>query len=279
MTHDTKNLGVICFTGMIDIPVDAIGVSLNANSSGEGQHIRLDLKAIRDIPVPGDAILAVELKDNIVNEPQLYPQGAWKDLDRSGLVIVKVPDDFYARRTGITIMIVNPATGAYLARSPQMHAKDATGDLADSGESYIKFRREPKEAMSFKIVLDPDGPVIEFGADGPVHVGESENSLGFFQYALPSAVQAFASALLLAKEGYDSPRWKKMKTDIARWASSDDWDGMKRRFDELLGDREENLIEAVHKVVTGFVQGRAYSSKLARLLAASSPETHAKENS
>jgi hypothetical protein len=266
--NKSRRVGVINFVGKIDIPAEAVTVAVKSNIAIVGRHLLIDLKGIRDLPIPPAALIAVEIKDNVLNEPNNHAFKTWGEIDRSFTLRVGVDGNFYARRTSIRVLFVDPATGGIIASSPLLHASDDTGELQNSGESYIKFRRDATQTMPSKAIVEIEGPVIEFGAFGPADVAESESDLGFVKYGLPGNVGDFVSALILAEEGYDTPRWSKFKADAADWAGFDDWKSIRKEFEKA--DKPEiTAAKLTNKVVSGLMNSRAYKDKLKRLIAQS----------
>jgi hypothetical protein len=179
---------------------------------------------------------------------------------------VKIGNGFYARRTSICVMFVDPSNGTILAASPLLHAADDTGDLQNTGESYIKFRRDVTQTLPAKALLDIEGPVIEFGATGPVDVAASENDPAFVHYALPNAIGFFVSKLLLAEDGYDTVRWNKFKADAADWAGFDGWTSLRKAYDTA--DKPEvEAAKITNRAMSGLMNARAFKDRLKRLLA------------
>lgn len=264
--NKSRRVGVINFVGKIDIPAEAVTVAVKSNIATIGRHLVVDLKGVRDLPIPPSALVAVEIKDNVLNEPNNHDFKTWGEIDRSYTVRVGVDGNFYARRTSIRVLFVDPATGGIIASSPLLHASDDTGELQNSGESYIKFRRDVSQTMPSKALVEIEGPVIEFGAFGPSDVAESESDLGFVKYGLPGNVGDFVSSLLLVDEGYDTLRWNKFKADAADWAGFDDWKSLRNEFEKA--DKPEIAAAKLkNKVVSGLMNSRAYKEKLKRLIA------------
>lgn len=269
--NKSRRIGIINFVGQIEIPSEAVSVEVKANIATVGRHLLVDLKGVRDLPIPANALLSVEIKDNILNEPNTFTFKTWGEIDRSMTVRPAINDGFHASRTTIRIMFVDPVKGSILAATPRMHAVDETGKLKNSGESYIKFRRDTTQTLPAKPCVEFEGPVIEFGANGPADVAASENDLGFVQYGLPAALRQFTSSMLLAEDGYDTQRWNKFKSDVADWAGFDDWASMHKEF--LAADKPELALEQItNKAIAGLMNSRAFKDKLKALLKQSSTE-------
>jgi hypothetical protein len=264
--NKSRRVGVINFVGKIDIPAEAITVAVKANIAEVGRHILVNLKALKDFSIPPSALVSVEVKDNVLNEPNTFDFGRWSEVDRSLTLRVKIGNDFYARRTSICVMFVDPSNGTILAASPLLHAADDTGELQNTGESYIKFRRDVTQTLPAKALLDIEGPVIEFGATGPVDVAASESDPAFVHYALPNAIGFFVSKLLLAEDGYDTVRWNKFKADAADWAGFDGWASLRKAYDTA--DKPEvEAAKITNKAMSGLMNARAFKDRLKRLLA------------
>jgi hypothetical protein len=270
--NKSRRVGVINFVGKIDIPSEAVTVAVKPNLSEVGRHILVNLKALGDFPIPPSALVSVEVKDNVLNEPRTHDFGPWSQIDRSLTLRIKIGNDFYARRTSICVMFVDPSKGTILAASPLLHAADDTGDLQNTGESYIKFRRDEKQTLPAKALLDPEGPVIEFGATGPSDVAASENDAAFVHYALPNAIGFFVSKLLLAEDGYDTVRWNKFKADAADWAGFDGWASLHRAF--INADKPEvEAAKITNKAMSGLINARGFKDRLKQLLKAENTAT------
>ncbi len=263
--NKSRRVGVINFVGQIDIPAEAVSVAVKANIATVGRHLLVDLKGVRDLPIPPSALLSVEVKDNILNEPTTHSFKTWGEIDRSMTVRPAIDDGFYASRTTIRILFVDPVAGSIIAASPRLHAADDTGKLKNSGESYIKFRRDTTQTLPAKPCVEIEGPVIEFGANGPTDVAASENDLGFVQYGLPAAIRQFLSSMLIAEDGYDTQRWNKFKSDAAEWAGFDDWAAMHKEF-RAADKLEVALEQIVNKAVSGLMNSRAFKDRLKSLL-------------
>ena len=262
--NKSRRVGIINFVGQIDIPTEAVSVAVKANITSVGRHLLIDLKGVRDLPIPPSALLTVEIKDNILNEPRSHNFKSWGEIDRSMTVRPPIDDQFYASRTSIRIMFIDPVKGSIIAATPRLHADDDTGKLKNNGESYIKFRREPGP-LPAKPCIEVEGPVIEFGTHGPADVAASENDLGFVQYGLPAAIRQFVASMLLVEEGYDTKRWNKFKSDAAEWAGEDDWAGMRKKF--LAADKPEIALEQLsNRAVAGLMNSRVFKDKLKSLL-------------
>ncbi|NTF17726.1 hypothetical protein G6L37_04885 [Agrobacterium rubi] len=264
--NKSRRVGVINFVGQIEIPSENVTVAVKSNIATIGRHLLIDLKGIRDLPIPPSALLSVEIKDNILNEPTNHGFKTWAEIDRSMTVRAPVDTTFNARRTSIRILFVDPVVGSIIAGTPLLHASDDTGELQNSGESYIKFRREPTNTLPAKPCINHEGPLIEFGADGPVDVAASENDLGFVQYGLPAAIRQFTASMLLAEDGYDTDRWKKFKADAADWAGFEgDWSAMRKDFTS--SDQPElSLEELCNKTISGLMNHRVFKDNLKRLV-------------
>lgn len=264
-----RRVGIINFVGKLDVSSGDVKISVRSNIASVGRHLLIDLNGLAEYPIPPSAQIDVEIKDNVLNEPNVSSFGAWGDIDRSRTLRVPLSQSFHARRTSITVTFVDPVTAAIIASAPQMHAPDETGDLKDTGESYIKFRRHADQTMPSKPIIDLEGPVIEFGSSGPQDVAESEQDVGFFHYGLPMAIGTFVTAMLLAEEGYDTPRWNKFKADAAQWAGFDDWKAMQTEF---AAAEKPEIAPAMfaNRTVGGLMNARLYKDKLKRML--SKPE-------
>lgn len=269
--NKSRRVGIINFVGKIDIPSDAITVAVKPNISTVGRHILVDLKGLKDFPIPPSAVVSVEIKDNVLNEPNTFDFGTWSEMDRRLTLRIQIGNDFYARRTSICVMFVDPSNGTILAASPLLHAADETGELQNTGESYIKFRRDVSQTLPAKALLDIEGPVIEFGTTGPTDVAASENDPAFVHYALPNLIGFFVSKLLLAEDGYDTPRWNKFKADAADWAGFDGWQSL-RKSHEAADKPEVEAAKITNKVMSGLMNARAFKDRLKRLLAQAQAE-------
>lgn len=268
-----RRIGVINFIDKIDILAEDIAILVKANAYSVGKHVSIDVTKLANYSIPDAALVEVEIKDNVLNEPKVHSVGTWAEVAPQRKIMVDVGAQFFARRTSVTLMFVDPSNAAFVATSPQMHAVDESGVLQGGGESYIKFEKSADSIIPARAFIDNEGPKVLLGRLGPDSVAECERDEGFVKYGLPSVVSSFAVALLVSDEGFEKRRWEKFRSDAANWAGFDDWNGLKDRFKS---ETEKNpgvaLVEMCDRIVGGMMSSPTFKKMMKAAIAAADHE-------
>jgi len=237
------SVGRLTAETIVPIPNDQVEISQEVDAVGEAS-LRVDLSRIVHFPIPDKAEVFLQVKNNhlMTREGFRVGEGSWGEMKPKAAnpFVVPVGKERSPLKTEIIVEFTKPGENKYVAHTGHIRLPDTQAEVMNGGQSYFRTRRNEKSKRPVMMIMEPDGPVFEFGPMGPKSGPMAETDFSFCAIAAIDGVEKAVTYMLFDEEDekYHDGYWEGFRNKVVSLMG-------KKKFSDIRDMLQSSTVEEV----------------------------------